>query len=101
MNHEVVSDDDEGAFADLSPATSGPDMDSQTTFDHRDHGLHLDSFSIGLKVKTDLHQPSVLAGYWFVGGGGLEHQAGKQLRLSELSRAISIEINPRVSPGPR
>ncbi len=63
-----MSQHDEGEFADLSPATSRPEAGSQSAFDDRDDGLDLDSLPIGLKVKADLHQPSVLAGCWFVGG---------------------------------
>ncbi len=63
-----MSQHDESKFADLSPATSRPDMVSLSAFDIRDHGLHLDSFPIGLEFKADLHQPSVFAGCWFVGG---------------------------------
>jgi hypothetical protein len=67
-NHEVVSQHDEGEFADLSPATSRPDVVSKSAFDHRDDGLHLDSLPIGLKVKADLHESSVLAGGRFARG---------------------------------
>lgn len=48
-------------FADLSPATSRPDMISHLAFDHRDEGFVLNSLSVGLSVKTNLHQSSMLA----------------------------------------
>ena len=37
-DHEVVGQNNQGEFADLSPATSRPDMISQSSFDHRDNG---------------------------------------------------------------
>ncbi len=61
-DHEVVSQNDESEFANLAPPSSCPDLVSQSAFDHRDHGLHLDSLPKGLKVKADLPQPLVLAG---------------------------------------
>ena len=33
-DHEVVGQNDEGEFADLSPATSRPDVVSESAFDH-------------------------------------------------------------------
>jgi len=63
-----VGQNNQGEFADLSPATSRPDMVSQSAFDHRDNGFDLNSLSVGLAVKTNLHQSSVLAAGRLAGG---------------------------------
>jgi hypothetical protein len=67
-NHEVVGQNDEGEFADLSPATSRSHMISESAFNHRDDGFDLNSLSVGLSVEADLHQSSVLAAGRFAGG---------------------------------
>ena len=67
-DHEVAGQYDEGEFADLSPPTSRPDMISQSSFDHRDNGFHLNSLSVGLAVEADLHQSSVLTAGRLAGG---------------------------------
>jgi hypothetical protein len=66
-DHEVVGQNDEGECADLSPPSSRPDMISQSAFNHRDNGFDLNSLSVGLSIKADLHQSSVLAGGRFAG----------------------------------
>jgi hypothetical protein len=43
-------------------------MVSQSAFDHRDNGFDLNSLSVGLAVKTNLHQSSVLAAGRLAGG---------------------------------
>ena len=63
-----MGQNNQGEFSDLSPATSRPDMISQSSFDHRDNGFHLNSLAVGLAVKTNLHQSSVLAAGWLAGG---------------------------------
>jgi hypothetical protein len=54
-NREVVSQNDESQFADLSPAASRSNMIPQSAFNLRDDGLNLNSFSVSLKVEADLH----------------------------------------------
>lgn len=63
-----MGQNNQGEFADLSPATSRPDIISQSAFDHRGNGFDVNSLAIGLAVKTNLHQSSVLAAGWFAGG---------------------------------
>ena len=70
-NHEVVSQNNQSEFANFSPATSRSDVVTKSAFDHRDHGFHLDSLPVGLLVKANLHQPSVLTGGRFVGGSSM------------------------------
>lgn len=67
-DHQVVSQNDESEFADLSPAASRSDMVAQSAFNHRDDGFDLNSLSIGFTVKADLHQPSIPAGSRFARG---------------------------------
>lgn len=63
-----MGQNDESEFADLSPAASRSDMVTQSAFNHRNDGFNLHSLSISLTVKADLHEPSIPAGGWFVGG---------------------------------
>ena len=70
-DHQVVSQNDESEFADLSPATSCSHMISQSAFNHRDDGFDLNSLSVGLSIKADLHQSSVLAAGRFAGGASM------------------------------
>ena len=70
-DHEVVSQNNQSEFANFSPATSRSDVVTKSAFDHRDHGFHLDSLPVGLLVKANLHQPSVLTGGRFVGGSSM------------------------------
>ncbi len=58
-DHQVVSQNDESEFADLSPAASRSDMVAQSAFSHRDDGFDLNSFPVSLKVEADLHQSSI------------------------------------------
>lgn len=63
-----MGQNNQGEFADLSPATSRSHMISESAFNHRDDGFDLNSLAVGLSVKTNLHQSSVLAAGWFAGG---------------------------------
>jgi hypothetical protein len=69
--HEVVSQHDEGEFADFSPATSRPDVVSKSPFDHRDDGFDLSSLVVGFAVNANLHQALVPPGGWFAGGASM------------------------------
>jgi hypothetical protein len=43
-------------------------MVSQSAFDHRDNGFDLNSLAVGLAVKTNWHQSSVLTAGRLAGG---------------------------------
>jgi hypothetical protein len=46
-------------------------MVSQSAFDHRDNGFDLNSLSVGLAVKSNLHQSSVLTAGRLAGGAAV------------------------------
>jgi hypothetical protein len=88
-----VGQNDKGEFADLSPASSRPDMISHSAFNHRDDGFDLNSLSVGLSIKADLHQSSVLAGGRFAGRPpllGWKDRAARQRLTSKLMVALGV-----------
>ena len=92
-DHEVVGQNDESEFTDLSPSASRSNMIPESAFNHRDDGFDLNSLSVGLSIKADLHQSSVLAGGRFAGRPpllGWKDRAARQRLASKLMVALGV-----------